>query len=343
MRLTATHRRAALLLEIIVALTIMVAAMAFVGAQMVGGIRMVSYADQQARAGELADRMLAVLELDLEATQRLMEDLTDEGDFGEQYPAYMWRVIAEPLTDVEGLNQVSIEILYQNDPELYGEIEEARVVHSLHMLKANPQGIDLAADFGIDEARIEQITDLIPIADFDPTQLNPQALVSLDPMELLAMLPQLMPLIQEMLGAAGGGGGLPGGIDPSNMSEEQIREMFLQLGAGGRDGGDGRIPTGGDAPAGLEELLRLRDELNAGGGGGGGRPQRFGPQSGGNRGGGGRRGGGGGATGQNPQTIGDLDRLRDEANRIRRDRGGRGAGGRGGRGAGGRGGGRGRP
>ena len=68
MRISATHRRAALLLEIIVALTIMVSAMAFVGAQLIGGLRMVAYADQQARAGELADRMLAILELDTEAT-----------------------------------------------------------------------------------------------------------------------------------------------------------------------------------------------------------------------------------------------------------------------------------
>ena len=142
MRISATHRRAALLLEIIVALTIMVSAMAFVGAQLIGGLRMVAYADQQARAGELADRMLAILELDTEATARLVLDLTDEGDFGEQYPEYMWRVTVEPLTDVVGLNQISIEILYQNDPESYGEIDGAKLVHrpsSVKLSDAPPQ------------------------------------------------------------------------------------------------------------------------------------------------------------------------------------------------------------
>lgn len=319
-----------MLLEIILALTIMVAAMAFVGAQMVGGLRMVAYADQQARAGELADRMLAILELDTEATQRLMEDLTDEGDFGEQYPEYLWRVTVEPLIDVVGLNQISIEVLYQNDPERYGEIEDAKLVHRLHMLKADPGRIDLAADFGFDEQRIEQITDIIPIDGFDPTQLNPQALVSLDPLELMAMLPTLMPLIQELLGAGGGGGRGPGG-DLANLSEDQVREMFLQqlggggiptdgLGAGGggrggRGGDGGRIPTGADAPAGLEELLRLRDELNTGGGG---LTPRSGGNGGGRRGRGGNRGGGRG----DGATISDLDRLRDAADRLRDERGG---------------------
>jgi hypothetical protein len=362
-----TRARAALLLEVVIALSIMVTAMAFVGAQLVGGMQYVGYSDQQARAGELADRMLALLELDMTASAQLIEDLSAEGDFKEQYPGYMWRATVRPLTDVAGLNQVTLEILYQPDPDLQdvSDIDQAGVVQRLHLLKADPGRLDLEADFGVPAEQLEQFGDLVPIPGFDPTQLDPQLLMSIPPEELLAMLVQLMPLLQSQFAGAGGAG-MP---DLANMSPEDLQAYFMeqmagrgQQGdrgqraeagdvAGGEDGFEGGGPPrpGADGPMGLEELFRLQREFEQTGsiGGapqGGARGGRGGAGRGGARGGngnaggrngggrGGNAGGGGGNAGQGggrqPVGIGDLDALRDRLN----DAAAQGGGGRGGSG-----------
>ncbi len=368
-------RSAALLLEVIIALGIMVTAMAFVGAQLVGGMQYVSASDQQARAGELADRMLALLELDMSRSSQLIEDLYAEGDFEEQHPGYMWRAYVTPLTDVEGLNQVTLEILYQGEPELQtvSDIDKAGVVQRLHLLKADPGRLDLEADFGVPAEQVEQLGDLIPIPGFDPTQLDPQMLMSLPPEELLAMIAQLMPLLQSQFG------NMPGMPDVQNMSAEELQAFILeQMAARGGQGGpaqQGAVGdvaggegdfeqgppagrSGRDGPPGLEELFELQRQFEQNGtlggasqggarGGRGGVGRGGSGATGGRRGGGGTRGGNtagqnaGGGGSQDPMGIGDLDALRDRlndaANRGGSNRGNRAAGGnRGGRGAGGR-------
>jgi hypothetical protein len=292
------NRRAALLVEVVVSLTIMVAALGVMGAQLVAGLRMTALADQQIRAAHLADRLLALLELDLDTAQSFFDERETEGDFGEQHRGYFWRATIEPLeVDLEGIGLVTIDILYQEDPQLRDTIDGARVIRRLKLLKAEPGLIDLAEDFGLDEEQLAQISELLPIAGLDPSAMNPQQLVSLDPELLLELLPQLLPLLEQFISATRGGRGGGGGGDPQANLEELIRnrlgdqaenlpleEMIQGMGGGGFPGGGGRGGRGGGqgAPGGrggaggqadteggpsqpftIEDLQRRRDEANA--------------------------------------------------------------------------------
>lgn len=296
--------RGALLLEVVVALAIMVAVLAVVGSQMVGGIQMVADAESQTRAGELGDRMMALLDLDQQTQQKVFADLESTGDFGESYPDYMWRVAVEP-TEVEGLDQVTLDIVHIDDPDSYGDIEQGKIVRRFHMLKAAPGRIDLVDDFGMNEEQVAVIGQLVPIEGFDPRAMDPQQIASLDPAMLLQLLPQLLPLLQQAMGDKAGGLdlGALAGMDPADISPEALRERFAEqirgmsdaeaagdeggdsgdagadFGAGDSDGGRGgrggrRGGDSGTSADSLEELRRLQEQFEAGGGRQGGRGGR---------------------------------------------------------------------
>jgi hypothetical protein len=268
----ATHgrgRRAALLLEVVVALTILVAAMGILGAQLVGGLRITAQADEQARASQLADRILSLLSLDPAILQKFLEDPRQKGDFGEEeMPGWFWEAVIEP-SGVEGLGRIQIDILYQDDARDRKNREGARIVKTVHLLKAAPKGIDLAADFGFTQEQIDQLAGNIPIPDFDPSNLNPQALAQLiTPETLMDLLPAMLPLIQQL-----GGGALPEGVSP-----EDLLGMLSGGGLPGGGGGGGSGDGGGPNPLldlieqqignqlSPEDRQRLEDALNNGGG-----------------------------------------------------------------------------
>ncbi|MBN2446871.1 MAG: hypothetical protein JXO22_09105 [Phycisphaerae bacterium] len=329
--------RAAMLLEVILALAIMVSAMAVLGAQLTAGFDLTIKSDRLTRASALADRIIGMIELDLEMQQSLVDELQNDGDFGEQYPEYMWRLTMEPLEDVEAVEYieaedesaatqaflalVTIEILYQPDEELWGDLDSSEVMYTVHLLKASPPSIDLERDFGIEVAQIEEIQTVLP--DFDPTNINPQELITMltaDPEALLDILPAILPLIQTFASMGGGSGQTP------DLSA--IQELL---------GGGSDMSGGGDGGGGseIDQLMQLRDQLmqeqGGGGGGGGGGGARRGagtrrePVDGGGRGDGatppGGRGGGrgqGGEVGQPHYTIEDLMEMRDQLQRGER-------------------------
>lgn len=245
-------RRAALLLEVVVALAIMVAAMGLLGAQLYGGIRMTAHADQQTRATELADRLLALLELDQEMAARIFNDRSSDGDFGDDYPGYLWRAYVDQ-TGTVGLGLLTIEILYQEDAERPQELDGARIIRELRMLKADPGRLNLAADFGVDEEQLEVLAGSVPIPGFNPAALDPQAIASLSPQELLAVLQQLAPILQQYLP--------PGTIDLAGLSGEDLAGLLSGgpnglLERAGEAAQDGTIPFGGSEVATVEELQR---------------------------------------------------------------------------------------
>jgi hypothetical protein len=344
-------RPGVLLLEVVVALTIMVAAMGILGAQLVSGIRMTQEAEELTRAAQLADRMLALLELDPNTVARFVSERQADGDFGEQYREWFWRAYAEELKETENLEEqqrlsrVTIEILHQRGAGRGGDLEDARVVRRLHLLKAAPAMIDLEEDFGVPADKVATITELI--SSIAPDAINENGEIDIRILmqytgaeDLFALMPMLAGLAE---GGFGGGdlGGLLGG---QGLSGDAINS-FLQAGVSGGMpadmiqgllGGVGGDFSAEDANAILQmiqsqlggqlsadELNMLLSGIGQGGfGGGRGGPDRGGGGPGGGR--GGERGAGGDRAGtgdeRRPRDIRDLDRERDERNREWKDR-----------------------
>lgn len=318
------RRRGALLLEVVVALTILVMAMGMLGAQLVGGLRMTADAEEMTLATQLADRMMALVELDPNTLQAFFEQREIDGDFDaerydyNQYRGWFWRAAVEEIPDNPELGRVTIEILHQTDPDRINDVEDARIVRTLHLLKAQPGRIDLAADFGIPQEQLDMFAAMVPIDGFNPSALDPLAIASLDPQMLMEMLPMLLPLLQQF-----GGGKLPADFSPEMLQELLSGGGLGDLsgmipGAGGRGGGPNGAGGGGPNAAVIEMIRstlggQLSDEeldalLNNMGPGAGGPVPGAGPPGGGLR-------------------IEDLDDARDAANdrrdRLGRDRGGR--------------------
>jgi len=290
--------RAALLLEVVVSLTILVAAMGYLGAQLVSGLNVTGYAEEELRASLLADRILTLVELDPEMQRVIFEEEETEEEFGDEYPGYFWRVRldpAEPDDETSELWLVTIEVLFQRDPERIDSIDDADVVRELVLLKAEPQRIDLVEDAGLSESMVEQLQQLVPSSEFDPHAVDLHQLVALLNEETLAqLLPMIMPLLSQF-----GAGNVP--ADLAEAAQE-----FL---GGDLEGGDG-LPSGALdnlTPEQQEQLDALREMAGEAGappdvgrrprGGRGGEPPEAGPRRGGPPGGRGGRGEAGGREG----------------------------------------------
>ncbi|HMQ16052.1 MAG TPA: hypothetical protein PKC49_08775 [Phycisphaerae bacterium] len=296
-------RRAALLLEVVVALTIMVMALGLLAGQLINSIRATSEAEVETRAAQLTDRMLALLELDPNVAGSLLDTLEADGDFGEENPGWFWRVEVIPLEDVPGLGQVRLDVLLQRHPDKLHDVDTADVVRTVVMLKAAPGRIDLASDFGVDPNRLEELSGQIPIPGIDLSNLDPQALVSMSPEQLMELLPMLLAILEQVApGMAGQLGGLGGGQVPSPD------DLAGLIGGGppampGLPGGVG--PPGGMPPGAFPPGMGQRPGGGRGQGGAGAGTRRGGAGA---DGAGADLGGFGGGGGR--QRIGDLDRNR---------------------------------
>lgn len=235
--------RAAALLEVVIALSLLLISMAAVGVTFNNGTYYVEKAELLARADIMTERLIGQIEtgiVDLASPQTV-------GDFGEEgVPGMNFRVTVTNDTNVPDLLYVDIEV-FMGHPE---EDDNAQLITVTHLLRAMPKGIDFARDFGFEEEQLAQVTDAIPGGEavLDVTNFDPRSLASLDLDTLVQMLPTLM----QALGGNMAGGDLSGLLEAAARGDmsgiKQLQDAMQGAQAG--NGPQGQPPQGGPPPGG---------------------------------------------------------------------------------------------
>ncbi len=239
-RRSVTRRRGAALLEVVVALSILLVAMAVVGGAFRNGAHTIDRAERMSRARVMTERLL--VEMDTGILE--MEEREQSGWFGDEAMEGMsWAVEINPHERIERLLEVDVHI-YLGDPD--GDADERRHLLSTRVLRVEPKGLDLEEDFGLDEEQIDQLTEAIPggAAIFDPTDFDPRMLAHLD----LESLAELLPTLVQAFGVSIGGGqfdGLMQALESGDMDALQGAAEEAAGSIGAPIGGQGGLPDAG--------------------------------------------------------------------------------------------------
>ena len=271
------RRRGALLLEVILALTILFMGMSLIGIQLQTSIKISYDNERRTQALLLAEAKLAQLDSGAINLEREMgADGVMEGDFGRSFPGFFFRFTMEEHDDLEDIFEVTTEILYgppEDDLEP-GDIEDAHVVMVLYSFRPTPPTLNMQRDFGVSDEQIEELTASLP-PDLDPLDLSPAAFAEMD----LATLMELMPQFLEIFGQGFGFSSAQiqqamdmGLLDPSNLptGPESFNPTQFQS---GQQPGRTR-PDGGARPR-----SRGGERKDPAGGGGGRDGERDGDRS----------------------------------------------------------------
>ncbi len=199
---SAWRRRGALLLEVILALTILFMGMAVIGIQLQTSIATGHENERMTQALMLAEAKLGQLDAGAINLQREMgSDGVLEGDFGKSFPGYFYRFTIEPHKNLEDIFEVTTEILsgpYEDDLEP-GDIEDAQVMVTLYSFRPTPATLNLQRDFGVSDEQMDQAAASLP-PDLDPTDLSPAAFAEMDLEELLELMPQFLEIFGQGFG-----------------------------------------------------------------------------------------------------------------------------------------------
>ncbi|MFH0980613.1 MAG: hypothetical protein V2A79_03625 [Planctomycetota bacterium] len=188
-------KRGFMLLEVVVAVSILVVGMAFIGMQIQNASRNAEQSERAMRALLLAESKFAEFDAGLIVPEEEIEE-----EFGPVFPDYGWRLRIEPTSTLE-LNLVTLEILQQVRQSVQEEFkfDEAAVVHRLFTLRATPRALDLTRDFGMSEEDADKLTGRwAPIGNggIDPRNLDPARLFGDPEMDLTELLELALPLLE---------------------------------------------------------------------------------------------------------------------------------------------------
>jgi len=250
-----------MLLELILALTILFVGMAVIGIQLRTSVATGYENERLTQALMLAEAKLDQLDSGaINIDRELGADGVMEGDFGLTFPGYFWRFLIEPHDDIDEIFTVELEILcgppeFDREP---GDIEDAETVIRMYALRPSPPVLDLRRDFGFTDEQMEEVAAVLP-PDLDPSELSPAFILELPPDQLL----ELMPMLMEMFGQ--GFGFSPqqiqqamdsGLLDPSNLptGSDGFQDVPSpgDLTGQGRGRGGGRGDSGGRGDRGEE-------------------------------------------------------------------------------------------
>jgi type II secretory pathway pseudopilin PulG len=191
------RRSAYVLLETVIATGLLIVALAVIGVQVQNSRLTIKEMQRETRALTLADQFLAEMDLGLIELTSLQN--IEEGDFGPRHPDWGWRMTTEESSIVD-LFVLKVEILFwmrdgRYQPDNFAH-EEAEVIHTLYAVRAMPEQVNFAADFGMTDDEMREMTDRMAEAgmpNFDPLSFNLRDFMGNTPSEdLLQQLPILM-------------------------------------------------------------------------------------------------------------------------------------------------------
>lgn len=150
------RRQGIILLEVLIALALLVAGLAVVGAQMQSGLQAAYESDMATRAVLLADTKMAELRAGVLEPERVDDIL--KGDFGITYPGYTW-VMRFDETESDGLMSVELQIRYDQAmkdrriasprEQIQVDEEEGSVIWEVYALYPQPADVNMERDYGI--------------------------------------------------------------------------------------------------------------------------------------------------------------------------------------------------
>lgn len=233
-----------LLLEALIATTLMVLGLAVIGAQVQKAYFESMKMERLTRAMMLAESKLAELDTGLVDFNSFDEEM--EEPFGPLFPDFGYRIRVQP-TVTEGLNQVRLQILYfaRNYHREDFDFDRAEVLYDLYTFRMAPRPIDLQADYGMDEESISRFNDLMAAvgAEYDGYNFPLQDFMRTADIEAILQLLSDEDLLQSLGGFSREEilSGLPREV------QQALKELEGQLaGGGGRgEGGGRRGGTGG--------------------------------------------------------------------------------------------------
>jgi hypothetical protein len=194
-----------MLLETIVAAGMLVVALAIIGSQFHDSQMTIRKMERRIRAITLAEQQLAFLDLGLIKLDSV--DEVEEGDFGSRFPDWGWLMTTEP-TAVDSMYRVTIDVLHRVRDGDYRqdtfEYDDAERVYRVFALRAIPQRLDLAEDFGLSDEEYDEISEQLSsagIPGLDAAAFDPSVLAKLDSEDLIKALPVVLNALGLDLGA----------------------------------------------------------------------------------------------------------------------------------------------
>lgn len=240
-------RRGVVLLEVVVALSLLLVALAMIGAAFRNSDRNARRAVEQARAMMLSEQIITYFDTQ---QPQFKDEREVSGTFDvEGPPGWGWKVTVVDDVNVEGMKRVTVRIV-DGDPD--GSEDDQRPILVSHFLRAEPKNFNLQEDFGLTDQQIDDLTAAIPggAAFFDPQDFDPTSLARLDMDTLTEILPMLMQAFAGVAGQMGGmGGGAGGNMTPEQLMQ-QMNQMNPQIGGGSGGATGGQVQSPGDSTGG---------------------------------------------------------------------------------------------
>jgi len=233
-------RRGAMLLEVVLALSILLIAIAVCGLALNNNLADVKKGESLTRAMLLTEELLTRVD----AGQIQMDQTEQSGEFGdpdtrsESDPLFSYSLSIVPVEQEPDILRVEATIFERNPSD---STDGAKQVLVTKTLRAKPRPLNLKEDFGMSDEQLQMLTDSVPGGTqvLDPENFDPRSIAQLD-MDTLA---QLMPLIMQAMSSGqlsgqdlskmGQGGGLPSGLTG------QLQQAAGGSSSGGQTSGSG--------------------------------------------------------------------------------------------------------